>query len=1022
MQHAPSEKSDQEDNTLDPSPGDSSAAQDAPAVGSWTFQRIEMLNKERERDPSVWIALLERTLPSYLREMDETLEPAGSEFDAKAVAEILLYAPSFVPRRDDTDGATCEAYVDLITYLGQERGRWDAVVWLIKLLIDYSASGAGHTERLLVQSIFARQPRQRLSDLTAGAIDLACEASDHHQAPRPVATPLEELVDRPEDGPFHGGSMCRHKVLGCVWRSIGNMTIGCAGGIMRPEILEIIALLHHKEIMPHDIYNCRPSADPLIVQQPPMLNLFSSRILTSLSDAAWRARQKAVIEKSKALGGKISPPGPELPSASFRVHVAGLKAEVWLELILWSCLHGGWVKDGAKILQTLFSKSGDQSWRPISWRQVLPVEEGTDWRKFESLFENHRPASSGDFPDRTPPVSMERTISSEVVNAYVDALLTFMSPAGGQPHMSLYWTASILLRMKKFLSRTGLSLGAGSWDAVLLRFVDAQESWNYSLATFDRLAQLSPAFGRELTAANTQSLPPYVMDGSAATLSLSHEMLRHYIEAGHVRHAFSLFQLLQDHADENKRRSVVDFLQQRKASSKGDAHQSPGLFTSNFAGIEYPSFHTHIPTSILGPLFDLITNAEAWKFGRWLLYSNDVDGPVVSESLYGDEAMMPPLIRFAHQTKDDSLLSKLFRTWVRSGQSQDQPSSRKLLEPVFDLCVGKKRWNDAEDVFARMEESGAMPWSIVSFARLIRILLLDSREECPDLPSSRTSVHRAKSLMRRMLRQFHRAKKNQYDEDHERLQWQIDSALLVLSTVSTKWAVFCQSLQELPSRVEFELPATAFNLILEGVAATEDCVTACNLVETFWPRKMRKEQIERGWPPKKRPSVLKEIYRTRVTVPIESGRIVIMWNGLNPDLEAIRIVFRQAVIEFERADRSTEATSGLFAVSPSDVTASPSDEQAADDVGAFRSDVGVPAAEQRGPLLPVDTVLWAIFCFRFLKLTYREIRKELGANIPVTLRRALEEHCPRVLSDHKGKAAGPEGLSSGAAHVESRTG
>lgn len=67
----------------------------------------------------------------------------------------------------------------------------------------------------------------------------------------------------------------KHEALGQIWRGLGLMTIACAGRDIQPEILEMIAFLHHKELMPLSIYGIRPSDDSTAIQQSPMLNILS---------------------------------------------------------------------------------------------------------------------------------------------------------------------------------------------------------------------------------------------------------------------------------------------------------------------------------------------------------------------------------------------------------------------------------------------------------------------------------------------------------------------------------------------------------------------------------------------------------------------------------------------------------------------------------------------------------------------------------------------------------------------------
>ena len=144
-----------------------------------------------------------------------------------------------------------------------------------------------------------------------------------------------------------------------------------------------------------------------------MLNLFSSRILTSLSDAAWRAHEKLVVEEAKAKGGEQLSLRPEIPGTAYRVYVSGLRSEVWLELILWSCLHRGWISEGTAILRAMYAAPKAREWKPLSWRSLMNFAESErDWERLEYMFNTQRRSAVEIYPFTTN--SVRRTSAKEV--------------------------------------------------------------------------------------------------------------------------------------------------------------------------------------------------------------------------------------------------------------------------------------------------------------------------------------------------------------------------------------------------------------------------------------------------------------------------------------------------------------------------------------------------------------------------------------------------------------------------------
>ena len=301
---------------------------------------------------------------------------------------------------------------DLLFNLGVAQGRWRAVVWLTKQVIDAFASSKPEVRPLPAQSLW--EGRRIFEAGVRGSITLS----------RPRNNGVVVRIFKGDSNSSSQDTFATHddnpllrNAMGVIWRSLGSMIVAETDEVT-PEVLEIIAYMHHQGVMPESIYNRRPPDDKTAIQQPPTLHLLSSRILTSLSDAAWRAQEKLIVEEAEAKAGRSKHIRPEIRRMTYRMNVAGLRPEIWLELILWSCLHGGWILEGSSTLGHV-SRS-KPAWKAMSWRELVKDRATTaeEWRMLESAFN-----ASAHSPDERPsPGSIERTVSSEVINAYVDAL------------------------------------------------------------------------------------------------------------------------------------------------------------------------------------------------------------------------------------------------------------------------------------------------------------------------------------------------------------------------------------------------------------------------------------------------------------------------------------------------------------------------------------------------------------------------------------------------------------------------
>ncbi|KAF4546618.1 C6 transcription factor [Lasiodiplodia theobromae] len=375
------------------------------------------------------------------------------------------------------------------------------------------------------------------------------------------------------------------------------------------HVLELLAYLHHAGIIPESVYHYEPPKDKYSLQQPPTLYLLSSKILTALSDAAWRAHELAAASENQKQA-KYNIFGQEIPGSRYKVRTPELGSEVWLELVLWSCLHGGWTMDGADILKKLSRYKDDSRWA-----------RGTQAKSQERFM-------------------VDKTISSEVVAAYIDGVLNRVTAGVG------------------LLDRDNLGLGTATWESIIVRFMESGGiDPNLQARWLERLLYFSSKFDEELEYHNaareyedSPGSPSYILDPSSISLGVLHQALRIHIKNSNLTGAAEVVSRLQSLTDENKKRSMQKFFEKLNRRSEDDF--VPESFSSNVDPMDYPIYFPQIPPALLAGVLSLATQNQAYDFARQLLYSDDIDGPLIPQELYGYSGIAAAITRFGDNDQE----------------------------------------------------------------------------------------------------------------------------------------------------------------------------------------------------------------------------------------------------------------------------------------------------------------------------------------------------------------------------------
>lgn len=887
------------------------------------------INKEL---PGKEITAYQKQSLQYLARLDEYLPPHLRRHENASAST----ANAFTPNAPEMARFALEAdkhFNSFLTWLVIDQKRWRAAVWTVKLLVEHYHPESPLSDRLS-HTIQKWNLKGSLDDLVQSPLYLVPQPGEtstpHIQTSS--APSLHELTDdKPES--LTQTEMFRHNILGMVWRDIGRLIIACAndhsiaGGEVKPDVLEMIALLHHYELMPESIYTYVPAESPDAIQHPPTLHLLSSRIFTALSDATWRAREMSALEEAKRRGGRTV--GLEARGSSYRVRISGIKPEIWLELILWSCLHGGWISDGAILLRSIHRSTAQGEWKPISWRDSLNAitpagkKDLLDWDGMKFMFDN-RSSATMDGVD-VADLRVDKTISSEVVNAYIDALLTMVSTGVGGRGISLNLVTRTVRFLRQFLQRANLNLGGGTWDAMMIRLVESGSiDVDRNPYVVQELIDLSTRIGEELLSRRSQVIPAYVLDGSAAILGFLHRGLLAEIKNSNLEGALRLFKLLQERVDNDRRHSLSDFFSHKYPFATASDTTSNGRSISSFPGIDYPSFSTQIPPATLAAFLELVTNNRYFDLGNWMLGigNTDIDGPLIPSSLYSNPLVAASVVHHAAATNNTTLLANITRLGTvqpEEGNDQAPTIPRELLQAFFNTQIDLKRWDAAIRILEYMRDMPDFDWSVGNAARVAKAMILAKHQaEAPADPLG-VLPNPVEDIFSSMITGKYGSARLQAS-NHSSIA-RLNTLCAMLSTVSPDLAARVRAIRPLPKHFIFTLGVTAFNDIVEAVATTQGSEAGRALVDRFattsaaaatTPTENTNESNTPNDtlnpppppPPQQMPRFLHDAYkadklsRTSIPIPLPNHHPVAMYRGfqkLGPT--TVRIIMRQAVRE-----------------------------------------------------------------------------------------------------------------------------
>ena len=666
------------------------------------------LRSRRHWNPDAWEALLDRYLPRALRARGQgPLSHVENDhlLPIEGVASVLACARK-------------EANVDLLSYLGVYKERWEAVFWLVKTMLDRCPS-----------YFLVKQQAAKLPSMLWKQHDRALEERtlQHITLKSPVTSSRLSLDERLAGDSLGSGNPSvseYRKVLGQLWQGLGCMILQAEDrsasnpnrAIIMSCVLQILAYMHHSGILSDSIYNYETTRGKSAIQRPPTLYRLSSRIMNVLSDVAWKTHWIGEIEKAESDGHELSLPRvqPQMPYVG---------AEVWLDLVLWASIEGGWVTEAAWLVAQIERRrpNPELQWSVVSWDDISTAKEPeikwtTILKKQIDRSRLNQATGINIANNRGSLRSIEmgaRTISREVVLAIMDGLVNTASMDSHRYGNTLMQIQQYLLSCKSLLESGKPEISPDQLNSLILRAIESSAiDTRRQPGYFQPLLEILPkkAQARDPRLFNSSSMDEF----SAAVLGLQHRSLDGFARQTDLYRSLQALKSIQDIVDTNRDTYIQEFadvLRERLVQG------SENLDTAtNHDRRHAPMLYPELPPYAVEAFLDLLVETKNIELGKWLLFNEDIDGGLMSPNLFSESSLQPALLRFATVTADDHLL-------VRVLENLQVPLSHSILHALLGCQVSLNKWNAVEGILKHFRDTDGMAWAADDAMRIAAAIL-----------------------------------------------------------------------------------------------------------------------------------------------------------------------------------------------------------------------------------------------------------------------------------------------------------
>ncbi|MCJ1432456.1 hypothetical protein MMC27_001812 [Xylographa pallens] len=949
--------------------GTASSAQLTPHQKHLT---LPLESSSRRLGQDAWVELLDQYLPLELRSKGWLENLAAFE----GIQPIYTLPPLLIEAR-------ASFTLGLLGNIAIDQDRWDAYIWLIRELLKCNVLKKSSLNTVLREEL-PEYGTGSLDDLTSKPLVL------NSKSDRPLnhlSVSLDQLTDNyvPKGAGISPDMM--RDVVGQIWQSVARIILEATKKEHErcKELMSyahrIIALMHQHQKIPDSIYTNKFSRASLHVRKPPMLELLSSRILTILSDSVWKAEEQEIIVEAASVGAKYVYKGHELPGAEYQPRIPPLGTQIWLELVLWSCVESSMIADAAKVVAEMAKAKGDKRWQVTTWGSLqasTPKPARSSVVATPSLIRwwlNSIAGAPEGYNDDTPPLELnERTVSSEVIAAVAEGLVSVIRGPGSRSGLSSSAVRFHINICKALLECQTAGSMHTFWNSILFRLIAFDYQSPETLpGVLNRLLDIAPSNAERPRTTEGGDIEDSA-DHRGASFGLLHQTLDTYIRLGDINGALRTFRRLQNWIDATRVQTVQVFWRDYESMPERDQSNE----TTDIAGLDY-----EIPHSTLASFLDLVRTAREYELGRWLLYSNEVDGPVIPPALYQSAVLQPALLRFASASADSGLMRRVTQSMTLAGKVY----TVEILRTILQCQMRSGRLKDVDELLIYLTTERELPIRAYDIT-VLAATVLSLENSAITSEESHRSLRQVQSMLERVLSGAYQPKRNfsqQRDYSSER---QINQLCRIFASVPGALNATTQKLiqQSGQSHAPVRVETDAFNVLLDAV------------VDAFGSH-AGKGLYDRWCEIPDEPLVFHESASDDDPIPLVDDRLLPSEKVVVPNIATIHIILRPLL----RSLQSNEVVSLQSEIRP----AKDSQEESQSIVSVEREEgeqsvhswntISLPNKTQ-SPQTTEMLLAWGAATYRRLGLSTSEINVAIPGSFPARKRahqqRAAQEYGP----------------------------
>ena len=402
----------------------------------------------------------------------------------------------------------------------------------------------------------------------------------------------------------------------------------------------------------------------------------------------------------------------------------------------------------------------------------------------------------------------QRTVSSEVVAAIANAVIDTTRGVEDQSGLSSGAVRDHVQKCKALLARQSSSLKQEFWNAIFLRMLSSDYYPPDSLPhVVTRILDLTK---RDHKGSNIlhSGIQGDTLDHPIATLGVLHQILFAHSRRGDLNAALSTFGRLQTWVDDNRRNVLTEFW--------NDFDSMPEMSDHNGA-CELDGVLYQLPELTLAAFLDLITSTKEYDLGKWLLYSDEVDGPIIPRSSYSSYVLQPALLRFASATSDSTLL----RLVTENMTIRSQGFSEDLLRTILHCQIKLRRWTEVADLFTHLTSMRKLPIEALDIMVLAgEVLKLEHMDSFPEI--KKLHLRQTQQMLESVLRGAYPTPTAPWQPRDISPVRQFNQSCRVLASVPGSLQRLAQEYiaQSGQSHAPVPIPTSAFNALLDVVVET----------------------------------------------------------------------------------------------------------------------------------------------------------------------------------------------------------